>query len=228
MNELPATGQRSPDSKERGSVARMERLENASLEALFRAMQSSDASEAEYAWGECYRLYNARVWSRVFYVLATIPWLKEPKEVAIDVTSEVFARLPQSVSHYREAGKAEAWLMRVAVRAALREKEAVTGMWSKKGTRRIGVELSEDTVAGIENLMEAEEQDARLELARRMEAWAADPEKSNWVRFVALFLEGHGHEDIAERLGITVGTSRTWLWKIRRELGRPSIVEVRP
>ena len=208
MNESPNAGQG---------------VESAPLDVLFRAMQSDDAAEADHAWGECYRLYSTRVWSRVFYVLATIPWLKEPKEVAIDVTSEVFARLPQSISHYRESGKAEAWLMRVAVRAALREKETITGMWSKKSSRRIGVELNEETVSSIENLMETEKQDARVELSRRMEAWAADPEKSKWVRFVALFLEGYGHEEIAEQLGITVGTSRTWLWKIRRELGRASV-----
>jgi len=112
------------------------------------------------------------------------------------------------------------------VRAAPLEKKAITGAWSKKGTRRIGVELNEDTVAEIENLMEAEERDARLELSRRMEAWAAEPEKSSWVRFVELFLEGYGHEDIAEQLGITVGTSRTWLWKIRRELGRRTSLEI--
>jgi DNA-directed RNA polymerase specialized sigma24 family protein len=130
------------------------------------------------------------------------------------------------VNHYQETGKAEAWLMRVAVRAALREKEAITGAWSKKGSRRIAVALNEDTVAEIENLMEGEERDARLELSRRMEAWAADPEKANWVRFVQLFLEGYGHEEIAEQLGITVGTSRTWLWKIRRELGRRTSLEI--
>jgi RNA polymerase sigma-70 factor (ECF subfamily) len=208
------------------SPAGMERLSDAPLDALFHAMQSDDASEAERAWGECYRLYHAKVWSRIFYVLATIPWLKEPREVAVDVTSEVFARLPQSVGNYHEAGKAEAWLMRVAVRAALREKETITGMWSKKGSRRIGVELNEETVSEIENLMEAEERDARLELTRRLEVWAAEPEKSSWVQFVELFLEGYGHEEIAERLGITVGTSRTWLWKIRRELGRRTTLEV--
>lgn len=201
-------------------------LESVPLDVLFRAMQSTDESEADHAWGECYRLFNTKVWNRVFYVLATIPWLKEPKEVAIDVTSEVFARLPQSLGHYHESGKAEAWLMRVAVRAALREKETITGIWSKKGSRRIGVELNEETVAGIENLMEAEERDARLELSRRMEAWAADPGKSSWVRFVTLFLEGYGHEEIAAQLGISVGTSRTWLWKIRRELGRTSAMEI--
>lgn len=228
MKESPDAGKQSPGFEQHASAIGMEGLEDAPLEALFRGMRSNDASEAQLAWGECYRLYNAKVWSRVFYVLATIQWLKEAKEVAIDVTSEVFARLPQSISRYHEAGKAEAWLMRVAVRAALREKEAITGMWSKKGFRRIGVELSEDTVGEIENLMEGEERDARLELSRRMEAWAADPEKSNWVKFVALFLEGYGHEEIAERLGITVGTSRTWLWKIRRELGRQSTVETKP
>lgn len=208
------------------SPAGTENLSDAPLAALFHAMQSADPAEAENAWGECYRLYHAKVWSRVFYVLATIPWLKEPREVAIDVTSDVFARLPQSVNHYQETGKAEAWLMRVAVRAALREKEAITGAWSKKGSRRVAVALNEDAVSEIENLMEAEERDARLELSRRMEAWADEPEKANWVRFVQLFLEGYGHEEIAEQLGITVGTSRTWLWKIRRELGRGTSLEI--
>lgn len=82
------------------SPAGTEKPRDAPLAALFHAMQSADAAEAEQAWGECYRFYHARVWSRVSYVLATIPWLKEPREVAIDVTSEVFARLPQSVNHY--------------------------------------------------------------------------------------------------------------------------------
>jgi RNA polymerase sigma factor (sigma-70 family) len=210
MSELPIAGKLSSDSE----------LQSADLAALFHGMQSSDPTEAENAWGECFRLYKAKVWSRVFFVLATIPWLKEPKEVAMDVTSEIFARLPKSVRHYREAGRAEPWLMRIAVRAALREKESITGMWSKKGSRRIGVELNEETVAEIENLLEVEERDARLELSRRMEEWSADPEKATWIRFVTLFLEGYGHEEIAQQLGIAVGTSRTLLWKIRCELGR--------
>jgi RNA polymerase sigma factor (sigma-70 family) len=200
--------------------ATTEDLSQASVETLFRTMQSDNAADVENAWGECYKRYNGKVWSCVFYVIRTIPWLKEPGEVAIDVTSEVFARLPQTLAAYQEVGKAESWLMQVAVRTAIRQKESITGSWSKTKARRAGVDLDENTVQRIAASIEESDRDERMELARRMDEWRADPEKARWADLVKLFLEGYGHDEIAERLGITPGTSRTLLWKVRRELGR--------
>ena len=197
-----------------------EDLAHAPLETLFRAMQSDSAAEADLAWGECYQRYNKRIWSCVFYVIRTIPWLKEPGEVAIDVTSEIFARLPQTLGHYREVGRPESWLMQVAVRTAIRQKESLTGTWSKTGTTRSSVDMNEVAVQEIVGSMEADDLDARMELTRRLDEWRLDADKARWVDLVKLFLEGYGHEEIAERLGITAATSRTWLWKVRRELGR--------
>lgn len=200
--------------------ATTEDLSQASLEKLFRTMQSDNAADVENAWGECYKRYNAKVWSCVFYVIRTIPWLKEPGEVAIDVTSEVFARLPQTLATYQEVGKPESWLMQVAVRTAIRQKESITGSWSKTKPRRVGVDLDENAVQRIAASMEETDRDERMELARRMDEWRSDPEKARWADLVKLFLEGYGHDEIAEQLGITPGTSRTLLWKVRRELGR--------
>lgn len=195
-------------------------LTQASLETLFLTMQSGNAADVENAWGECYKRYNKKVWSCVFYVIRTIPWLKEPGEVAIDVTSEVFARLPQTLRHYREVGKAESWLMQVAVRTAIRQKDSLTGSWSKTKMKRASVELNETAVQEVAASMQDDDVEARMELTRRMDEWRLDPEKARWVDLVNLFLEGYGHDEIAERLGITAGTSRTLLWKVRRELGR--------
>jgi RNA polymerase sigma factor (sigma-70 family) len=192
----------------------------APLEALFRTMQLGNPADVEIAWGECYKRYNRKVWSCAFYVIRTIPWLKEPAEVAVDVTSEVFARLPQTLAQYREVGRAESWLMQVAVRTAIRQKESITGSWSKTKAKRVSVELDETAVQEIASSLEGDDVEARMELARRMDEWRLDPEKSRWVELVNLFLEGYGHDEIAERLGITPGTSRTLLWKVRRELGR--------
>lgn len=200
--------------------ATTEELSQVSLETLFRTMRSDNAGDVENAWGECYKRYNRKVWSCVFYVIRTIPWLKEPGEVAIDVTSEVFARLPQTLAAYQEVGKAESWLMQVAVRTAIRQKESITGSWSKTKARRVGVDLDENAVQSIAASMEETDRDERMELTRRMDEWRSDPEKARWADLVKLFLEGYGHDEIAERLGITAGTSRTLLWKVRRELGR--------
>jgi RNA polymerase sigma factor (sigma-70 family) len=202
-----------------------ENLTHATLEELFRAIRSDSAAEVELAWGECYKRYNKRVWSCVFYVIRTIPWLKEPGEVAIDVTSEVFARLPQTLNAYHEVGKPESWLMQVAVRTAIRQKESLTGTWSKKGARRTSVDMSEVAVQEIVGSMEGDDVEERMELMRRLDEWRLDADKARWVDLVKLFLEGYGHDEIAERLGITAATSRTLLWKIRRELGRQRVPE---
>jgi RNA polymerase sigma factor (sigma-70 family) len=190
------------------------------LETLFRIMQTGNADEVEVAWGECYKRYNKKIWSCVFYVIRTIPSLKEPGEVAIDVTSEVFARLPQTLGQYREVGKAESWLMQVAVRTAMRQKESLTGAWSGTKPRRIYVDLDDTSAQEIAASMERDDVEARMELTRQMDEWRLDPEKTRWVDLVKLFLEGYGHDEIAKRLGISAATSRTLLWKIRRELGR--------
>src|SRR5687768_11891709 len=113
------------------------------LEDLFAAMQAIETSTVDVAWAECFKRYSERVWSCVFYVIRTIPWLKEPGEVTADVVSEVFARLPAAVQHYRDEGRAEQWLMRVATRAALRQKEAITGKWSKTAPGRVLVSLED-------------------------------------------------------------------------------------
>lgn len=196
------------------------------LGELFAAMTSENPAIVEAAWAECYRAYHERVWSRVFYVVRTIHWLKEPGEVAIDVVSDLFAVLPQAVRSYREMGTPEAWLMRLALRAALRKKESLTGRWqSGAGTKRrtaaggrVVVDL-DDVVGSIFSSFDAVEPEARITLHRHLARWRNDPSKTNWCSFVDLYLQGYGHEDIAGQLGITPATSRTLLWKIRRELG---------
>src|ERR671933_1447621 len=98
---------------------------SAPLGKLLVAMRSDDVALREAAWAACYQRYYQVVWTRVFYVMRSIAWLSEPREAAADVTSNVFVGLPAAAKHYREEGKAEWWLKQVAVRAALRRKEAL-------------------------------------------------------------------------------------------------------
>ena len=201
------------------------------LAALFSRMRSPIPDVAEDAWGQVYRRYHQRVWARVYYVIRTIPWLREPREVSSDVAAQVFLGLPAALARYRDMGRPEQWLLRVALRTALRHKETLTGNWvggerNPRGSRRAEgrprsfLDLNH-AVDEISHLLEEVELDERLELQRRLEKWRHDPEKTRWLQLIQLFLEGYGHDEIGERLGISSGTSRTWLWQIRQALSEP-------
>jgi RNA polymerase sigma factor (sigma-70 family) len=203
-----------------------QRLDAAHLGRLLETMRAGSPADSDEAWAECFRRYYDRVWARVFYVVRTIHWLREPREEAADVAGQVFLGLREAVRAYREQGKAEQWLMRVAVRTALRHRESVTGRWSSGRTARsaqppprgrsyLGLD---DLVEEIASTVEEAEADERFDLRRRLAAWERSPERRKYLPFIELFLEGYGHDEIAERLGITPGTSRTWLWKVRQHL----------
>ena len=105
-------------------------LDEPTLGELLGAMRSDVEAVREAAWAACYARYHQLVWSRAFYVMRSVAWLAEPREAAADVASDVFVGLPDAARHYREEGRAEWWLKQVAVRTALRRKEALTGRWS--------------------------------------------------------------------------------------------------
>jgi RNA polymerase sigma factor (sigma-70 family) len=208
---------------------------NAPLGELLVAMQSLSATERDAAWATCYAQYYRVVWTYVFYVVRSIASLPEPGRVAEDVTSEVFLGLPEAAAHYREKGLAEWWLKQVAVRRALRKKEAETGQWAAgksapgggvaKRDRTGRIRLSFDETADqIVGLLESVERDAeRMELDRRRAALRSspDPKERRWAEFLDLYVAGFDFEEIGERMEMTEATARNWLCNIRKHLARP-------
>lgn len=195
------------------------------LSELLTAMRDGDEAAREAAWAACYQRYRDLVWTRVFYVIRTIAWLPEPREVAEEVTSDVFVGLPEAVRHYKDEGKGEQWLKQVAVRTALRARERLTGEWKKRsaGGRARSYISFDEQADGIVAHLDSVEHDELMELERRVEALRVDPDerKRRWARFVDLYREGYGFEEIGRQLGLTEGTARNWLVAIRKHLAHP-------
>jgi len=196
------------------------------LGELLLSMQSTRAAMREAAWAECYRRYHEVVWTRVFYVIRSISWLPEPREVAADVASDVFVGLPDAARHYREQGRAEWWLKQVAVRTALRRKAALTGRWASDAAGRRSVSL-DDAADEVVQELDAVEPEELMELERRVELLRASPEptKRRWAEFIALYVDGCSFQEIGTRLGLSDGTVRNWLCQIRKFLAQPLTAE---
>lgn len=205
------------------------------LGGLLVAMRSDVAAVREAAWAACYARYHHVVWTRALYVMRTVAWLAEPREAAADVASDVFVGLPDAARHYREEGRAEWWLKQVVVRTALRRKEALTGRWASgrgtaagdaAGTDAVGRQYVtfDETADEIVARLDAVEPDELLELERRRAALraSADPQHRRWDAFLDLYVAGYDYGEIGVRLGLTEGTARNWLCKIRNHLAQPA------
>jgi RNA polymerase sigma factor (sigma-70 family) len=201
---------------------------SADLGQLLLQMRSESEAIREAAWAECYQGYRDIVWTRVFYVLRTISWLREPREATEDVTSDVFVGLMEAAKQYREEGKPEQWLARVAVRAALRAREKLTGDW--KGRQRSGATRHnvsfEDEANAIAAEVDSVDRDELLELERRIAALrsSAEPRHQRWAEFIDLYRDGYGYEEIGKKLNLTEATARNWLVAIRKHLASPAKV----
>lgn len=201
---------------------------SAALGELLLALRSESEEVREAAWAACYEGYRELVWTRVFYVLRTVSWLREPREAAEDVTSDVFVGLMDAAKQYREEGKPEQWLARVAVRAALRAREKLTGEWhGRRGTTASRRAVSfDDEANAIAGELDSIDRHELLELERRIAALrgSAEPRHRRWAEFVELYREGYGYEEIGKKLNVTEATARNWLVAIRKHLASPGVM----
>ena len=160
-------------------------------EELIRAI-IEDGSDT--AFRALYRRHNPRVFRLALRLLAN-------QADAEDVTQEAWVRAMQRLDSYQGNSLLGTWLCGFVVNVA-REQLSRRREWSEWED-----DIADATVA---------DPTARMDIERAM---ATLPARCRAV-FLLHDVEGFTHEEIAEQLGCTAGTSKTQLFRARRVLRR--------
>jgi RNA polymerase sigma-70 factor, ECF subfamily len=160
-----------------------------------RADVGRAASGDHEAFGRLYRGHVGRVYSLAVRMVG--------KAEADDLTQEVFIRAWSKLGTFKGEAQFGTWLHRLAVnhilsrRTAMRRRESRffpgEGIWARlRAPKRRASGVALDLEQAIERL----------------------PERAREV-FVLYDVEGFSHEEVAEALGVTVGTSKSQLHRAR-------------
>lgn len=124
-------------------------------------------------------------------------------DVAEDLTQEVFIRAWQKLSTFRGDAKFGTWLHRLAVNHLLSRRETER----KRDARTLAGEGMWDTMAAPVRRSPGAAMDLEAAMARL-------PGGAREV-FVLFDVEGYSHEEVAEVMGISTGTSKSQLHRAR-------------
>lgn len=161
--------------------------------------ESSDVERAATGDAEAFeRLYRSHV-GRIHALALRMTG----ESVAEDLTQEVFIRAWEKLATFRGDARFGTWLHRLAVNLILTRRETLR----KREARRVG----------SEGVLERAPARPRRHSGAALDLEAAIgrlPEGARQV-FVLYDVEGYGHEEIASRMGISVGTSKSQLHRAR-------------
>jgi RNA polymerase sigma-70 factor (ECF subfamily) len=157
------------------------------------------ASGDAHAFERLYRTHVSRIHALVRRMLND--------EDADEVTQDVFVRAWQKLATYRGEAAFGTWLHRLAVNVILGRRQLL----GQRRDRFLPDDAALETVAGNRHAPELS-LDFEAAIARL-------PEGARQV-FVLHDVEGYRHEEIADQLGLAVGTSKSQLHRARMALRR--------
>jgi RNA polymerase sigma-70 factor, ECF subfamily len=155
-----------------------------------------------------YRMYSRRVYSKCLHMVGN-------EAEAEDLTQEVFLQLFRKMDSFRGESAFTTWLYRIAVNVVLmrlRRKPLNTTSLEEVIEVRGGV-LSLSQILGAPDRALATALE-RLNLERAVSQMPAGYKQV----FLMHYVEGYGHREIARMLGLSVGTSKSQLYKARVRL----------
>jgi RNA polymerase sigma-70 factor (ECF subfamily) len=140
------------------------------------------------AFQQLYEQHCGRVYAICYRLTAD-------RSLAEDATQEVFIQVWRKIQDFRSESKFSTWLYSVSVNSTLSYMRKQKG-WT---SRFVNLDKDEETEASVE--MSGSEHDLDKYIARL-------PERARIV-FVLRAVEGYRHEEIANKLNMAVGTSKS-------------------
>jgi RNA polymerase sigma-70 factor (ECF subfamily) len=177
----------------------------------------------EAAYRELVRRYERPLFSLLYRMV-------RDRELAEDLAQETFVKALNAIESYRPEYKFSSWIFKIANNAAidhLRRRELDT--LSLEGSPHAETpEAIEATVLQIGDRQESplDEVEAR-ELGGEIEAAIAKLRPEYRSCILLRHVEGRAYEEIAEILGLPLGTVKTYIHRARNELRR-ELAHLRP
>jgi RNA polymerase sigma-70 factor (ECF subfamily) len=173
---------------------------------------AQDGEEA--AFRELIRRYQRPVFSLVYRMV-------RDRELAEDLAQETFIKVLNAIDSYRPEHKFSSWIFKIANNAAidhLRRRELDT-LSLEGAPDAVTVERQEATALQLRDRSESplEEMEAR-ELGSHIEQAIAQLRPEYRTCIMLRHVEGRAYEEIAEILGLPLGTVKTYIHRARAEL----------
>jgi RNA polymerase sigma-70 factor (ECF subfamily) len=158
-------------------------------------------------------MYNRRVYAKCLHMVGN-------EAEAEDLTQEVFLRVFRKMDSFRGESAFATWLYRVAVNvvlASLRRKSLIASSLEEDTELKEGIANLHQVLGAPDRVLTTATDRLNLECA-----FSRMPAGYRQV-FLMHYVDGYGHGEIARILGLSIGTSKSQLYKARvwlRELLR--------
>ncbi|HEX9726920.1 MAG TPA: sigma-70 family RNA polymerase sigma factor [Gemmatimonadales bacterium] len=169
---------------------------------------------SELAFRELIRRYQRPIFSLVYRMV-------RDRELAEDLAQETFIKVLNHIDSYRPEHKFSSWIFKIANNAAidhLRRKELDT-LSLEGAPDAVTIQRQEATALQVGSRGESplEELEAR-ELGSQIENAIAQLRPEYRACIILRHVEGRPYEEIAETLGLPLGTVKTYIHRARAEL----------
>jgi RNA polymerase sigma-70 factor (ECF subfamily) len=161
-----------------------------SLDQLIQKCKKNDTK----AQNELYKLFSSKLFS------LCLKYSKNYVE-AEDNLQDAFITIFEKISQYKYKGSFEGWLKRIVINTALQR-------YRSKGVFNL---VNEDNIEDV--TIEIEDND-NIDIAFLLQSIQELPNRYRLV-FNLYVLDGYSHKEIAKRLGITTGTTKSNLARAR-------------